>query len=519
MGVLNKINTKSIKVRFLTTLMANLLRLGLSVLTGLLIARGLGPAEFGNFSFLLTSFASIFVLLDMGSSSAFYTFVSRKKRTRNFYVYYCSWVALQFFVALGLATVLLPPGVRQGIWLGHNTGIVVLALFASFGMNQLWRAATQAGESIRATVTVQGMNLAIASIHLLAILAITSLEMLSASTIFIAIILENAIFTVVLGYRIKDALIREVGSKGERFGDVLVEFRSYCLPLVPLALFSFVYTFADNWMLQHFGGAVEQGYYSVGMRIGNLSLIATTSMLGVFWKEIAEATERGDHEMVKNLFIKTSRALFFTGAVISCFLIPFSTEILLWLLGPAYASGGLTLAIMLLFPINQSLGQISGSFLLATGRTRLFRNMKLVFMAVSIPVTYFVLAPGDAFPGGLGLASVGLATKMVVMQAITVNVYIYVISRVNAWEFNISYQVIVLMTLLPLAYLSKQGGGWILAAIEPLRGTAAHLGLAGVIYLPFTAALLYAAPGLVGLRRDELRSMLGNIKNLLTPAG
>ncbi|MFN3467993.1 MAG: oligosaccharide flippase family protein, partial [Candidatus Brocadiales bacterium] len=69
-------HTESIKFRFLASILANVTRMGLGLLTGLLVARGLGPAEFGSFSFLLTSFTAISQLLDMGSSQAFYTFVS-----------------------------------------------------------------------------------------------------------------------------------------------------------------------------------------------------------------------------------------------------------------------------------------------------------------------------------------------------------------------------------------------------------------------------------------------------------
>lgn len=84
------INNQSVKARFLTTLFVNIARIGLGFVGGIIIARALGPAGYGNYSFLLGSFASIVALIDMGTSSAFFTFFSQRKRSSKFYLYYFS---------------------------------------------------------------------------------------------------------------------------------------------------------------------------------------------------------------------------------------------------------------------------------------------------------------------------------------------------------------------------------------------------------------------------------------------
>ncbi len=134
-------NKNSIKVRALATFLARILRAGVSFITGLVIARALGPDEYGNFSFLLGSFISLGSLVDMASSSAFYTFISQRPRGRKFY-YYSGWITLQLLILL-LLVLFLPDAIRQKIWLGHPLNLVVLALLASFTMNQLWRLGAQ----------------------------------------------------------------------------------------------------------------------------------------------------------------------------------------------------------------------------------------------------------------------------------------------------------------------------------------------------------------------------------------
>src|SRR5207302_5348904 len=120
----------------------------------------------------------------------------------------------------------------------------------------------------------------------------------------------------------------------------------------------FAYEFADRWLLQGYGGSVQQAYYAVSAQFAAIALLATGSILSIFWKEIAEAHHRGDHVRTGMLYKKVSRLLFVIGAVIAGFLLPWAQDLLRLLLGAAYVGGPSTLAIMFLYPIHQSMGQI-----------------------------------------------------------------------------------------------------------------------------------------------------------------
>ena len=78
----------SIKKRFIFSVGANIARAAVSLMVGLLVARGLGPADYGNLAYLLGSFWAIRALLDMGASSAFYTFIARRDRGNPYYFLY-----------------------------------------------------------------------------------------------------------------------------------------------------------------------------------------------------------------------------------------------------------------------------------------------------------------------------------------------------------------------------------------------------------------------------------------------
>ena len=60
----------NIKSRFLVSLIGNLIRSSISFVTIILLARWLGPQEFGRMAFLLATFLAFQQLFDMASSSA-----------------------------------------------------------------------------------------------------------------------------------------------------------------------------------------------------------------------------------------------------------------------------------------------------------------------------------------------------------------------------------------------------------------------------------------------------------------
>lgn len=509
-------NKKSIKVRFFSTFITNILRIGISFIAGLVIARTLGPGEYGNFTFLLGSFLAFATLADMASSSAFYTFISQRQRGRKFYLYYGGWVLFQLLILL-LLVLFLPDSIRQKIWLGHPFGLVLLALLASFAMNQLWRLMAQLGESIRDTVGVQIRNLALAVAYLICIVVLAGFHIVSVKNLFILNVILYLLFSILYARRIYQTGILSKEEE-ENLRGFLGEFKTFCLPLVIYTGVGFLYSFADYWLLQKFGGSVQQGYYAIGARFAALSLIATTSMLQVFWKEIAEANSLGNMERVRLLYHQVARSLYFIGAVISCVMIPFSREILALLLGPSYQNAWLPLSLMFLYPIHQSMGQITGTMFYATGKTKAQSYIGIFFMAISIPTAYILLAPTSAIVPGFQLGAMGLAIKMVGCQIIGVNLSAFFVSRYINAPFDWSHQINVLLLLLPIGFLSKFFSGYILALVSFNEYTILVMAVSGIFYLMSVGILICYLPSIAGLNRDQINHGFSWLRARINPA-
>jgi len=492
----------SIKVRFLSTFITNILRLVISFITGLVIARSLGPDKYGNFSFLLGSFTSLVTLMNMASSSAFYTFISQRKRGIKFYLYYVSWVLFQFMVLL-LFVIFLPDSIRQKIWLGHSFELVMLALLTSFVMNELWKLVAQIGESVRDTVGVQIRNLTLAVMYLACVVGLAGFHFISIKNLFIANIFLYFILSALYLRRLyrKEVVTSETN---ENLKTIFGEFKRFCLPLVVYTGIGFLYSFADYWLLQKYGGSIQQGYYAVGARFASLSLIATTSILQIFWKEIAEAYLEGNMEKVRMFYRKVSHGLFFVGAAISCILIPFSKEILTLLLGAPYRDAWLPLSLMLLYPVHQSIGQITGTMLFATEKTKVKSVIGIFFMILSIITVYFMLAPQDSIVPGLNMGAIGLASKMLICQFIEVNLMSFFVSRYINVPFEWSYQFSVLVILLSFGFLCK----YIVERSLTLFYSGEHIIIvivgSGFLYLISVITLIRIYPYIAGLTKGQV---------------
>lgn len=491
--------------------MANVLRAALSLATGLLVARGLEPSHYGDLTYLLGSFVAIRALLDMGSSNAFYTFISRQPRGRRFYLLYFGWLLLQFAVCLLMVAAVLPQGAIERIWLGHSREMILLALSASFMQQQVWTTITQLGESGRLTVKVQALGLAVAFTHLAIVAALVLMGALTVKAVLLALVGE---YLVLLPFASQLLRIPELLSSAlaePPSAVILAGYWRFCRPLVVVGLMAFVYEFADKWLLQRFGGSSQQGFYQIAAQMSAVSLIATTSILNIFWKEIAEASAREDKERLARLYKKVSRGLLMLGAVVSCILIPWSQQIVVVLLGSAYQASWPVLALMLLYPIHQSTGQVNAAMFMACERTSAYMAIAVAGQLLSLPISYFLLASPTQQPiPGLGLGAYGLALKMVGLNLILVNFQAWMIARIGGWKFQWAFQLVGIAVLLLLGYLSKfcatalfGGSG---ALDLPLSALAS-----GCLYAAACACFLWACPWIAGAERGEFGLLLGSL--------
>jgi O-antigen/teichoic acid export membrane protein len=490
---------------------ANAFRAGVVFLTGIIVARGLSPAGYGNLTFMLGSFVSIRTLLDMGTSGAFYTFLSKRPRCARFYLFYLLWLLLQFAVTLLLVLILIPNEIFQKIWLGNFRETVALAFVASFMQQQIWQMVGQIGESSRKTIQVQFLNVAVACVYLACISLLTLYGAITIQKVMVITVILYGVSSIV-GYRLLVVHNLQLNDDVVTVKGLISDYRAYCQPMLGLAVAGFLYTFIDKWMLQKFGGAVQQGYFQIAAQFAQISLLATISILNIFWKEIAEATAKQDHARVQSLYLKINRGLVILSAIFAGLLLPWSRQIVSIFLGQNYIEAWVVVAIMFLYPIHQSMGQIGGAMFMAGGDTRKYMILSISMMLFTLPLSYFAMAPSEGvLLPGLGLGAIGMVSYMVISSIFSVNIQAWVIARHHGWKFDWVYQVVGIPMILLLGYVGKFVVGfiWNLELVQ-VHNLIAPVLFSCILYGALVFIMIWTFPWLAGIERIDIKRLIGH---------
>src|ERR1700686_4399905 len=96
----NSMQSESVRSRYAVTLGAQVFRLLLSLISATIVPRALGPAIYGNYSFLLSTSSTLRGVLDTGTQQAFFTFSSQERASGSLTRLYALVVCVQFSIAL-----------------------------------------------------------------------------------------------------------------------------------------------------------------------------------------------------------------------------------------------------------------------------------------------------------------------------------------------------------------------------------------------------------------------------------
>tara|TARA_R110001583_G_scaffold169781_2_gene322989 strand:- start:4559 stop:6082 length:1524 start_codon:yes stop_codon:yes gene_type:complete len=438
--------------RFLVTLIVNLIKAFLGFFVGMVLAKGLGVVEYGRFSFLLATFISVMTLIDMGTSNAFYTFISKSKQNIRFYCFYFLWISFQFLMTFLILFFIIPDDLFDLIFVGESRFITILAFCGTFFQQQIWNMLSQLAEASRDTFKIQKISFWISIVNFFIIVSLYCFYKLSIEVVFSVLILQYLfviIFCRKLFFNYKALVLTE--SCDFSISSVLVRFKKYCTPLIIYSLISFSYQFLDAWLLQFYSGSAQQAFYSIASKIAAVSLIFSSSLVKVLWKEIADAEQNKDFEKIQVLYFQSTRMLYFVGVFITAFFVPWSKDVVITLLDDSYKEAALPFAIMLFYPIHQSLGQISGVMFYAMEKTKIFSKISVIGMIISGFVSFVLLSDGYHIIPGLGLGAVGLSLKMVLTQIISVNLAMFFIAKIKSWKFDWCYQVYQVLIMMILS--------------------------------------------------------------------
>ncbi len=503
----------SFKKRYAFKILTNLIGFPLGLISQSIIPRALGPVAYGNFTFLTDFFSQVVNFFDAGTSIGFYVKLSQRQKEQELLRFYWNFILLVTLLLVLAVIGVIVIGKQDLFWPGQQIKFIgmgvffaLLAWFSEISLKVVdAHGLTKKGEIARLLQRIIGFFLLLLMFYFQRF-SLTEFFLYNYATVILLIafwwkILGRSGIHLFPAIRLPFALLRKY----------IIEFYHYAAPLIVYSLVGLATGVLDRWFLQKFSGSVEQGFYGLSYQIGAVCFLFTMAMTPLITREFSIAYGEKDFEKMRYYFQRFIPMLYSIAAFLSVFIMLQADKVALIMGGESFKGSSMAIAIMALYPIHQTYGQLSGSVYYATGKTKLFRNIGIIMMLVSLPFTFLILAPSALH--GLNLGSTGLAAKMVLFQFITVNVQLW---------FNCKFlQLPFLKFLLHQFYSVAILGGCAYAAafIADLFSATTIISfvLSGIIYCFSISLLLIVMPGLFSTSRVELMNQLAAIKKTLVP--
>jgi O-antigen/teichoic acid export membrane protein len=490
----------SLKKRFSFKLATNLIGLVASLMVAGIVPRGLGPAAYGNFSFLTDFFNRIFNFFDVGTSSAFYTKLSQKPNRFGIIRFYRIFIGLVLLIVAIGTILILSSKYKEILWPRQEVLYIILALGFAF---ITWSNKISAKMIDAYVLTTKGSILQMIQ-KFVQVGLIFAMFALGFFTLFNYFVFQYVVLLILgVGYTwilfnhkvpyFPKRKLKQVETKA-----YIKSFYTYSSPLIFFALFGLVEGIFDRWLLQTYAGSVQQGYYGLALRISALCLLFSKAMMPLIMREFAIAHSKNDVAKIKQTYLKYVPVFFFIVAFISIFISINADTVSVLVGGNSFKYASFAIMIMALYPIHQTLGQFNGTFFLGTSHTKLYSKIGITFMFIGLPLTYIMIAPLNLF--GLNLGSTGLAIKMVMLNLIGVNVELWFIAKL----LNFSFFKLLLMQfkafgiLLPVAYAGN------LIASYAIDAIFWEFIVSGLFYLFIISFIVFAFPQLLNISRARL---------------
>jgi len=497
----------SLKKRYIYKLFANAFSLVAGFGIQAVVPRALGPKSYGDFNFLTSFFAEVMSFLDMGTSSCFYTKLAKRQKEPGlpvFYLYFSLFIGL---IALGFVALAYLTPFYSRIWPGQDMFYTYLAVIFGILTWFAYQVLSNVPDAYGITVYAEKIKIIqkIIAVALIGALFIWGKLNLRNFFYYNYVVLIFIILAFIWIAKYTGHLnIDKLRLPFKETKEYLIEFYRYSHPLFVYSLVGLVAGIFDRWLLQTYGGSIQQGFFGFSYQVWILCFLFSSAMAPLITREFSIAFANKDLAYMSSLFRRYIPLFYSLTAYFSCFVAIQAGKVIYILGGDSYKDALIPLTIMALCPIHHTYGQLSGSVFFATEKTKLYRNIGITSMLVGLPATYLLIAPKLNF--GLDMGATGLAIKIAVLQFLAVNAQLYFnakLLRLSFWKFFL-HQIVSLASLLALAFFAK-------FLIDKMLG--AYLGviprflLSGLVYTCAVFFMLYLMPIIFGLKRHDLHKM------------
>jgi O-antigen/teichoic acid export membrane protein len=488
----------NVRKDYLFKIITNLIRVPISFLLQSIFPRLLGPIQYGNFEFLNDGFTKIVTFLESGNTFAFYTRLSSNKndyKLIKFYRILVCFTILILFLILFLICVF-----KFNVFLWPDQSLLSLIMICIFvALVYVSNILIRVLDSFSLTTNIEKFRI----VHIILTLLIFTYFYYSNNSItinyfiFLQIIIQlilicGSLYIIYTNNKHAIFINNNLTKLNTKY--YFQYFYNYSSPLFIFSVFALIFGFGDRWLLQKFGGSIQQAYFSLAQKTGSFIFIFTSAIIPLYIRENSKFYFNKEYFKMSQIYIKNVK-LFMFLTIILAVIVSFNSDLILYLIGgSAFKDANNLFILMSFYPVHQTLGQINGALFYSTNRTKTYTLVGLFSLPIGFILSYFLLAPTKYF--GLDLGSVGLAIQMLTIQFCNQNILLFF----NCKYFNISFakmlinQIFIILLFIIIGILISK-----LLHFMSINNRLNFLFIFTIILFLLSIILLIISPKIIGL--------------------
>ncbi len=423
------IQTRGLIRQFVGTAGVQLSGRGLAVVTGIILARVLGPDEFGLYGFIMSMIAMATIPTVAGMSQLMIREVANGHleakwgELKGLLRWSSIYVATLSAVVMGILSIAIyfewiRSDIGQFLWFG-------LAIIPLRGLLAKQNAVLN---GLRLPVLAQLTQGVIGSIVVLLALGLLLLSKthLDAQTILILQIFASLISVLCCNYFVVKKGPKEIYSASASY-----KIKSWHKALIPFTLLSIVTTLNNELasvMLGFLGSKTSVGYFKVAMQGVTLLSLGLAAFNSVTGPRIARLYRKGDLAGVQSLLTRSVRLSVITSVPFALFLIFFGDFVVSLLFGDEYLPAANLLTVLCVGQIvNVVMGSV-GLVLQMTGNEKKALSITLYGLFFSVLLSYLLIpiygAKGAAYASSFSLVLINILASVQVYKSCSLKTWL-----------------------------------------------------------------------------------------------
>lgn len=493
------------KERYMIKLASSILLVVLNAIVQLILPRAFTVEEYGYYTYNLNVFMSVVNIATLSTQSALVSKLSKKNEEIGLVLFYLKFYLIMAFV-LNLAVIgLYISGFLQETFVGQTLFIILLGLEAAIVL-RLQTDSIGIFDAMAVSRFPAIMQIIMKAVICIVVIISFFMGRLNLAWFYIIQTFLTFLITFSMLYEIiKDQKMRYPVriDRGNRV--YIKEFWKFCKPLVLSNIVSQMIVILMNWSLMKWAGVIEQAIFGAAWQLN--------ALISYIFSPYAELSKREFAVIcndIKELKYRYIQSLKFMMWIISYFAI-FTGFISGWLLPVVYGNkyaGAVPITILIMFyTVYQAWGQISGSFLLATERTKISAVLTVTGQLITFGLVFVFQVPNSIWPTGLG--ALGIALTYLISNILSVSISLFVNSKILNTSFwkNFSIQIFpmslcsitVLFLKLAIDYI------WTEYSTITLIG---KMFVAGIVYTIVLGSTICIRPELAGITRENFKRLV-----------